>query len=73
MTREHQPFGAPVTHKHRAGHAAARARDRRLHVAAPPDATPTALLHNLKHNRVLHERGVILLTMQADEVPTRTS
>ncbi len=33
-----------------------------------PDATPTALLHNLKHNRVLHER-VILLTVQTDEVP----
>ncbi|HVS00073.1 MAG TPA: potassium transporter Kup [Thermoanaerobaculia bacterium] len=32
------------------------------------DATPTALLHNLKHNRVLHER-VILLTVLTDEVP----
>ena len=31
--------------------------------------TPTALLHNLKHNKVLHEK-VILLTVQTDEIPT---
>jgi KUP system potassium uptake protein len=31
-------------------------------------ATPTALLHNLKHNKVLHER-VILLTLQNEEFP----
>jgi KUP system potassium uptake protein len=31
-------------------------------------ATPTALLHNLKHNKVLHER-VILLTVQTEEFP----
>jgi KUP system potassium uptake protein len=33
-----------------------------------PDGTPTALLHNLKHNRVLHER-VILLTVVSEELP----
>jgi KUP system potassium uptake protein len=33
-----------------------------------PNATPTALLHNLKHNKVLHER-VILLTVLTEEVP----
>jgi KUP system potassium uptake protein len=32
------------------------------------DATPLALLHNLKHNRVLHEK-VIFLTIQTEEVP----
>jgi KUP system potassium uptake protein len=31
-------------------------------------ATPTALLHNLKHNKVLHER-VILLTLETEEFP----
>ncbi|HEX2225009.1 MAG TPA: KUP/HAK/KT family potassium transporter, partial [Thermoanaerobaculia bacterium] len=31
-------------------------------------ATPTALLHNLKHNKVLHEK-VILLTVQTEEIP----
>jgi KUP system potassium uptake protein len=33
-----------------------------------PQATPTSLLHNLKHNHVLH-RQVVLLTVLAEEVP----
>ena len=33
-----------------------------------PVATPTALLHNLKHNKVLHER-VVLLTILSEEIP----
>jgi KUP system potassium uptake protein len=33
-----------------------------------PDATPHALLHNIKHNKVLHEK-VILLTVETLEVP----
>jgi KUP system potassium uptake protein len=32
------------------------------------DATPLALLHNLKHNRVLHE-SVVFLTIQTEDVP----
>jgi KUP system potassium uptake protein len=32
------------------------------------EGTPHALLHNLKHNKVLHER-VVLLTVLVDEVP----
>ena len=32
------------------------------------DAIPHALLHNLKHNRVLHER-VVILTAQIEDVP----
>jgi len=31
--------------------------------------TPPALLHNLKHNKVLHER-VVFLTIRTEEVPT---
>jgi KUP system potassium uptake protein len=31
--------------------------------------TPTTLLHNLKHNKVLHER-VVLMTVVTEEVPT---
>src|SRR5205814_4098606 len=30
--------------------------------------TPLALLHNLKHNKVLHEQ-VVLLTVRTEEVP----
>ena len=33
-----------------------------------PDATPPALLHNLKHNQVLHRR-VVLLIVETAEVP----
>ena len=33
-----------------------------------PDRTPPALLHNLKHNGVLHER-VVLLTIETSEIP----
>ncbi len=33
-----------------------------------PDSTPTALLHNFKHNRVLHEQ-VILMQVMTEEVP----
>ena len=32
------------------------------------DAVPSALLHNLKHNRVLHER-VVMLTVRTEETP----
>ncbi len=34
-----------------------------------PDVAPTALLHNLKHNRVLHEEN-ILLTIETLRTPT---
>jgi KUP system potassium uptake protein len=37
-------------------------------MTANPEGTPIALLHNLKHNKVLHERNIIL-TILTDEVP----
>ncbi len=37
-------------------------------MSGSPTGTPLALLHNLKHNRVLHER-VILLTIKIEEEP----
>jgi KUP system potassium uptake protein len=33
-----------------------------------PEGTPPALLHNLMHNKVLHER-VVLLTVETEEIP----
>jgi KUP system potassium uptake protein len=33
-----------------------------------PDSVPRALLHNLKHNKVLHER-VVVLNVQTEDVP----
>ena len=39
-----------------------------LFMTANPDGTPIALLHNLKHNKVIHEHNIIL-TIVTDEVP----
>jgi KUP system potassium uptake protein len=36
--------------------------------SADPDAVPTTLLHNLKHNKVLHER-VVFFTIATADVP----
>jgi KUP system potassium uptake protein len=33
-----------------------------------PESTPTALLHNMKHNKVLHKK-VVLLTVMTEEFP----
>jgi KUP system potassium uptake protein len=35
-------------------------------LTSDPEFTPTALLHNLKHNKVLHEKNVILTIITAD-------
>jgi KUP system potassium uptake protein len=37
-------------------------------LTATPDSTPPALLHNLNHNKVLHER-VVFLTIEVSEEP----
>lgn len=39
-----------------------------IFLSSNADATPLALLHNLKHNRVLH-RSVIFFTIQTEDVP----
>ena len=39
-----------------------------VYAVASPDTVPQALLHNLKHNQVLHERNVIL-TVHFHDVP----
>jgi KUP system potassium uptake protein len=38
-------------------------------MAGDPEGVPNALLHNLKHNKVLHER-VVLLTLKTRDIPT---
>jgi KUP system potassium uptake protein len=35
-------------------------------LTSTPDSAPTALLHNLKHNHMLHERNIILSIKTAD-------
>jgi KUP system potassium uptake protein len=39
-----------------------------IFLTATPEATPAALLHNLNHNKVLHER-VVFLTVETHDVP----
>lgn len=45
-----------------------RVKGTAVFLAGNPEGTPLALLHNLKHNKTLHER-VILLTVLTEEVP----
>ena len=45
-----------------------RVRGTAVFLSASPDTVPSALLHNLKHNQVLHEQ-VLILTVAVAEVP----
>jgi KUP system potassium uptake protein len=39
-----------------------------IYLAGNPDGVPIALLHNLKHNKVLHER-ILFMTISVEESP----
>jgi KUP system potassium uptake protein len=43
-----------------------RAKGTAVFLTGHPDATPTALLHNIKHNKVLHDHNVILNVVTED-------
>ncbi len=45
-----------------------RVRGTAIFLTADPNAAPTALMHNLKHNQVLHER-IILLSIRTAPTP----
>ena len=45
-----------------------RVRGTSVFLSASADVVPAALLHNLKHNQVLHER-VIILNVKVEEIP----
>jgi KUP system potassium uptake protein len=51
-----------------ASRAAARVPGTAVFMTSTPQGVPHALLHNLKHNKVLHER-ILILTVVIDEVP----
>ena len=51
-----------------AANSATRVPGTAVFMTTAPDGVPHALLHNLKHNKVLHER-VILLTIRIEDVP----
>ena len=48
--------------------ALARVKGTAVFLAGNPEGTPLALVHNLKHNKTIHER-VILLTVLIEEIP----
>jgi len=58
-----EPFIASVT-----AHPPLRVPGTAIFLTANANAVPNALLHNLKHNKVLHERNV-LMTVETLEVP----
>ena len=45
-----------------------RVRGTAVFLSSSPDVVPPALLHNLKHNQVLHER-VLILTVKVEDMP----
>ena len=51
-----------------AANSATRVGGTAVFMTSTPDGVPHALLHNLKHNRVLHDR-IILLTVKVLDVP----
>ena len=46
----------------------ARVSGTAIFLASDLDAAPTSLMHNLKHNRVLHERNIIL-SIRTEDIP----
>jgi len=48
-----------------------RARRTAVYAVASRDTVPQALLHNLKHNQVLHERNLILTVVFHDGLTSR--
>ena len=47
---------------------AIRVKGTAIFMTASPESVPHALLHNVKHNKVLHER-IVLLTVRTADVP----
>lgn len=45
-----------------------RVRGTAVFLSASPDNVPSALLHNLKHNQVLHQR-VLILNVKVEDIP----
>ena len=49
-------------------HPPARVRGTAVFMSSSPNGVPPALLHNLKHNRVLHDR-LVFLSISTEEIP----
>ena len=46
-----------------------RARGTAVYMTGNPEVVPTALLHNIEHNQVLHEQ-VVLMTVRTQDIPS---
>jgi KUP system potassium uptake protein len=70
LMRQHMAEGAlPLEVFTRSAHtSAARVPGTAVFMASAAAGVPSALLHNIKHNKVLHER-VVVLTVQIADVP----
>ena len=62
-----QSFIQSISRK--SAHAAHRVAGTAVFLTSQPDATPAAMLHNLKHNHAIHETNVIL-TVEPAATPT---
>ncbi len=68
--RDHIPLSSFVESLVRkSAHGPSRVRGTAIFLTSQPEATPPALLHNLKHNHVLHDHNVIL-TVRTETTPT---
>lgn len=68
----HQGMGdvaMPIDVFIRSAGSAHRVRNTAVFMSAAQEGVPAALLHNFKHNQVLHER-VLILTVHIEEVPS---
>ena len=70
LMRQHMAEGAlPLEVFTKSAHSsAARVPGTAVFMASTAAGVPSALLHNIKHNKVLHER-VVVLTVQIEDVP----
>ena len=69
MRERLEEVGASARRVHQVGGASVhRVRGTSVFLSTSADIVPAALLHNLKHNQVLHER-VLILNVKVEEVP----
>jgi KUP system potassium uptake protein len=65
---EHRDSGSPLESFIRQVHGKARVSGTAVYLTSRLDVVPVPLLHNLKHNKVLHER-IVLLRVATRQIP----
>jgi KUP system potassium uptake protein len=67
MAHENLPL-KPFLHSLCHSESVARVYGTAIFMTSQPDSVPRAMLHNLKHNKVLHER-LVVLTIKTEDIP----